>query len=229
MREPEDDSQRWPPREYPLRTPTPSGPSGGESFSRPRLPARSARSGGGDAARNRGDRDRHGGKGFAPNLPRGSGLDWRAEPPPRAGGEAGTGPEVVEGWERRCGATALATGGALEVSGLGRGRWGWEGRSRGGGMCWGCWAITQPGRRSSGPGKLLCLSFQSAKEPGGWRFFPGEANLPGTALGGGELPEPALLASLVAAFAGQRCGLLAFSLSQASQVQGSPREPEVLL
>lgn len=51
---------------------------------------------------------------------------------------------------------------------------------------------------------------------------PGEAPLPGTALAGRELPEPALLASPGAAFAGQRCGLLAFRLSQASQVQALP-------
>lgn len=41
------------------------------------------------------DRDREGGS-TAPNLPRGAGLDWRADPPPPAGAKAGAGLEVVE-------------------------------------------------------------------------------------------------------------------------------------
>lgn len=41
------------------------------------------------------DRDCEGGD-AAPNLPRGSGLDWRADPPRGLGGKAGAGLEVVE-------------------------------------------------------------------------------------------------------------------------------------
>jgi hypothetical protein len=76
------------------------------------------------------DRDREGG-GFASNLPRGAGLDWRAEPPLRTGGEAGAGLEVAERWEPRCGDDSpqqaeKMLGGALEVRCLGRGHRGWE-------------------------------------------------------------------------------------------------------
>lgn len=51
--------------------------------------------------------------------------------PPRAGGDAGAGPEVAERWEQRCETTVLTAGregvgGALEVSCLGRGHRGWE-------------------------------------------------------------------------------------------------------
>lgn len=72
------------------------------------------------------------------------------------------------------------------------------------------------GNHPAGPGKLVCLSPRSGNGPGGWRIFPGAA------LGGRELPEPALLASLLAACAGQRCGLLAINLSRAGQVQAFP-------
>nr|XP_045217255.1 cartilage acidic protein 1 isoform X3 [Macaca fascicularis] len=66
------------------------------------------------------DGDREGG-GFAPNLLGGAGLDWRAEPPLRAGGRGGGrvggGGEVgAEVWGQEPAADREGVGGALEMS-----------------------------------------------------------------------------------------------------------------
>lgn len=59
---------------------------------------------------------------------------------------------------------------------------------------------SHPAGLSSGPGKLLASTSSSSssttlpgwgRAPGSWCFFPGEAELLGTALGGRELWEPA--------------------------------------
>lgn len=101
LREPEDGSERRPRREYPLRcphslrrrkflppcTPLPTRPQGWRGRRRGTGKTDTATEGGG-------------GGGCASNLPRGAGPYRRAEPPPRAGGEAGAGLEVEERWER---------------------------------------------------------------------------------------------------------------------------------
>lgn len=80
------------------------------------------------------DGDREGG-GFAPNLLGGAGLDWRAEPPPRAGGEAAAGLEVAERWEPRCGGDSpqlaeKVLGAHWRSAVRGGGLWGLEGAER---------------------------------------------------------------------------------------------------
>lgn len=158
-------------------------------------------------------RDRRGGGGFGANLPRGSGLDLRARLP--AGwGEAGAGPRRGRGGSG--GGAAVLTTGAHQrsaVCGGGAGLGGAEQVSRDV-----LGVLGRPPARQAQlwAGKLLCLSFQMGKSPGGWRSLPGEARLPAGA-GGGELQgQPRAEA---AARAGQRCGLLASSLSQAGRVQ----------
>lgn len=93
--------------------------------------------------------------------------------PPRAGGDAGAGPEVAERWEQRCETTVLTAGregvgGALEVSCLGSTGAGSEAEQvrRDVRRVMG---VTQPGRLSSERRKLLvsagCLRFQDGEEP----------------------------------------------------------------
>lgn len=131
LREPEDGSERRRRREYPLRCPSPTQ---AEKVS-PALcaPPRSARRAGGGAARGESGKTETA-KAAAAWLPtcQEAQDSTGAQSLPRAGVEAGAGPEVEERWERRCGGDSPhscreGVGGVLEVSCLGRGHRGWEG------------------------------------------------------------------------------------------------------
>ena len=168
------------------RAPTPSG---GESFSRSARPSRLARRGGGDAAGEPGRR--------TPPLkaeavcPTCAGLDQRAEPPPRAGGEAGAGLEVEERWERGC-----ADDSPLSWQGGCWGRPGGQPFGEGGtGAARGAEQVrkdvlgvfgSHPAGLSSEPGKLLASTSGSSpttllgwgRAPGSLCFFPGGSRAP---------------------------------------------------
>lgn len=173
-------------------------PSGGESFSRPARPTRPVRRGGGDRGTGKADAATGGGGGVcAANLPRGTGPDRRAEPPPRAGGEAGAGLEV-ERWERGCADHSPPRWrgrcwGALEVSRLGRGHWGDEGGGAGEkGCAGGIWE--PPSGAQPRAGEATGLDRETmlpgwGRAPGSWRFFPGEAEVLAQRSVGRELRE----------------------------------------
>lgn len=139
------------------------------------------------------------------NLPRGAGLDWRAEPPAgcgerralgrrwRGGGSGGVGARALTAGRKVLGAPwrSVLWRGAVERGGGGAGE---------GGCAVGYWGVTQRTRLSSGPGKLLasagCLRVQGGEKPWGRLALPPptrprETELLGTALGGRELREPA--------------------------------------
>lgn len=147
------------------------------------------------------DRDLQGGRGFASNLPRGSGLDWRAELPHGLGAMRERGRRWRRGGSRdvRQQSSQLAgkvLGGALEVSCLGRGHRGWERGGAGEERCaegnGGHPARQAQLRAEEATGLGRVPTFPGwGRALGGWRSFPQEAELPGTALGGRLLLEPA--------------------------------------
>lgn len=110
---------------------------------------------GGDATQNRGRQRPPRWQRLASNLPVGSGLDWRAELPSRAGGEAGVRSEVAERWEQRCGGQPSQLGARWRSAVWEGGPGAERGRSRWRGLCCGYWGVTQPGGLSRGRGKLL--------------------------------------------------------------------------
>lgn len=179
------------------RAPTPSG---GESFSRPARPSRPARRGGGDAAGEPGRRTppRQAAAASGGNLPRGAGPDRCAQPPLRAGGEAGAGLEVEERWDRGCADHSPPRWlgrcwGALEVSRLVRGHWGGEGGGAGEeGCAEGIWEPPSGAQPRAGEATGLyrvTMLPEWGRAPGSWSFFPREAEVLAQRSVGRELRE----------------------------------------
>lgn len=147
------------------------------------------------------DRDLQGGRGFASNLPRGSGLDWRAELPHGLGARR----ERGRRWRRGGSRDARQQSSQLAGKVLGA-RWRsavWGGGTRAES---GAEQVRRDVRRVMGshPARQAQLRAEEAtglgrvptfpgwgRALGGGRSFPREAELPGTALGGRLLLEPA--------------------------------------
>lgn len=174
------------------------------------------------------------------NLPRGSGLDWRAEPPAGCGERRAPGRRWRRGGSGGVGATALtagreSVGGALEVSCLGRGRWSWEGAEqvrrdvRG---VLGSHPANQAQLRAgeaAGLGQLPMLPGWGKALGKASAFHPRETELLGTALGGRELREPAPRGLAVSCFCWTEVWSACFHPILDKPASGIPGEPGVLL